>query len=502
MKKPESGRRGPELRDIARSIGAARVPEGADLERLLESGVGTTAPDWNTAVVAGVRAKAAGGDVSAARLWEEWTAGGADPDTLRHDAALAEMRARFWDNISSNFGAITVAALKHRFTHYDAYGGRGSGKSSWASLVGVRLVMEHPDIHGLVLRKVANTLRDSVFAQYQWAIGALGVADCWEEKRSPLELVYLPTGQKIMFRGPDDPLKLKSIKVPFGYVGFTHFEEKDQFAGREELRSVLQSTMRGGGKFWNIETYNPPISKDNWANRDSAETRPDRITHHSTYLDLDDPRWLGEQFLTEAALLKERDERAWRHEYGGEAVGTGGNVFENLEERALTDEEVRSFDKIFQGADWGWFPDPYAFVRLHYDRARETIFLIDELVVNKWPNERTAGWIREHGYDDAVVTCDPAEPKSVADYRAMGLPAKKAVKGPGSVDYGMKWLQKRTIVVDRARTPHAWRELTAYEYEKDRDGNWISGYPDENNHCIDAIRYALERVMRGYGSSA
>ena len=181
MKKPESGRRGPELRDIARSIGAARVPEGAVLERLLESGVGTTAPDWNTAVVAGVRAKAAGGDVSAARLWEEWTAGGADPDTLRHDAALAEMRARFWDNISSNFGAITVAALKHRFTHYDAYGGRGSGKSSWASLVGVRLVMEHPDIHGLVLRKVANTLRDSVFAQYQWAIGALGVADCWEE---------------------------------------------------------------------------------------------------------------------------------------------------------------------------------------------------------------------------------------------------------------------------------------------------------------------------------
>ncbi len=498
----ESKRRNAELKEIARTIGAVPVPEGKVKDRLLKSDVGTIDPDWNVAVVAGVRARAAAGDVNAARLWEEWIDAGMIQDGVQFDTALATMRARFWDNISSNYAEITVAALKHKYTHYDAYGGRGSGKSSWASLIGIRLIMEHPDIHGLVMRKVANTLRDSVFAQYRWAIGVLGVEDYWDEKKSPLELIYRPTGQKIMFRGTDDPLKLKSIKVPFGYLGFTHFEEKDQFAGREELRNVLQSTMRGGSVFWNIETYNPPISRDNWANLDSAEERPDRISHHSTYLELDNPEWLGEQFLNEAAILKERDERAWMHEYGGIAVGTGGNVFENIETRNITEEQVRSFDRIYQGADWGFFPDPFAFIRLHYDKARETIWLIDELVVNKWPNESTGNWIRERGYNDTIVTCDSAEPKSITDYRAMGINAKAAVKGPGSVDYGMKWLQKRTIVVDRQRTPHAYEELVSYCYEKDRNGEWISGYPDENNHVLDAMRYALERVMRARETNA
>ena len=306
-----------------------------------------------------------------------------------------------------------------------------------------------------------------------------------------------------MFRGADDPMKIKSIKVSFGYIGFTHFEEKDQFAGREELRNILQSTMRGGAVFWNFETYNPPKSRDNWANIDSAEDRPDRISHHSTYLDLDNPaEWLGEQFLDEAEVLKAKDPDAWRHEYGGEAIGTGGNVFDKLEIREITDEEIRRFDRIYQGTDWGWFPDPYAFVRLHYDAARETIYFIDEHYVNKESNEKTGRWILDHKYNDVFTTCDSAEPKSVSDYRAMGINAKDAVKGPGSVDYGMKWLQKRKIVIDKRRTPNVYEEFTHYEYEKDKNENWISGYPDANNHTIDATRYALERVFGKYGSKA
>ena len=400
--------------------------------------------------------------------------------------------------IGPAFYAVAHDVFAHGHTHYDESGGRGSLKSSFVSIVVPLLLIHNPGTHALVLRKVGNTIRDSVYAQYVWALGELGMADYWEAKVSPMELIYRPTGQKIMFRGADDPMKLKSIKVPFGYIAVTHFEEKDQFAGRAEIRTILQSTMRGGDKYWNFESYNPPISRDNWANKDSLEERPDRLCHRSTYLEA--PReWLGDQLIYEAEHLKLTNERAYQHEYLGIPVGTGGNVFENLELREITDGEVETFVHIYQGADWGWFPDPFAFIRVHYDRARETVYFIDEIYKNKLSNEESAGIIMERGYNDTFITCDSAEPKSVADYRAMRLPAKEAVKGPGSVEYGMKWLQRRTLVIDRKRTPHAYDEFVNYEYERDKDGEIISGYPDEKNHLIDATRYALERVYRRMG---
>ena len=400
--------------------------------------------------------------------------------------------------LGSAFHMLARDVFQHGHTHYDLSGGRGSLKSSCVSLLVPPLIISHPGTHALVLRKVANTIRDSVYAQYIWAIGELGMADYWTAKVQPMELIYKPTGQKIMFRGADDPMKIKSIKVPFGYIAVTHFEEKDQFAGRSEIRTILQSTMRGGSEFWNFESYNPPISRDNWANKDSLESRADRLCHKSTYLDAP-PEWLGEQFLAEAEHLKESDERAYRHEYLGEAVGTGGNVFDKLELREITDEEIKRFDRIYQGVDWGYMPDPFAFVRLHYDKARETIYLIDEIYQNKLSNEESGNLILSRGYRDAYIICDSAEPKSIADYRALGLPARAAVKGPGSVEYGMKWLQRRKIVIDRNRTPHAYDEFVNYEYERNKDGEIISGYPDERNHLIDSVRYSLEPVSRRMG---
>ena len=402
--------------------------------------------------------------------------------------------------IAPVFYGVAKDVFQHGHTHYDFSGGRGSLKSSTVSILVPLILMQkqNRNCHALVLRKVANTIRDSVYAQYIWAIGELGAAQYWEAKVSPMELIYKPTGQKIMFRGADDPMKIKSIKVPFGYIAVTHFEEKDQFAGRAEIRAITQSTMRGGSKYWNFESYNPPISRDNWANKDSLEERTDRLCHKSTYLQAP-PEWLGEQFLAEAEHLKATDERAYQHEYLGIPVGTGGNVFDNLELREITDEEMSHFDHIYQGVDYGWFPDPFAFIRLHYDRARETIYLMDEIYQHKLTNEASGNIIIQRGYKDAYITCDSAEPKSVADYRAMGLPAKAAVKGPGSVDYGMKWLQRRKIVIDRRRTPNAYEEFVNYEYERNKGGDIISGYPDANNHLIDATRYALERISRQMG---
>lgn len=401
------------------------------------------------------------------------------------------------------FYGLAHDVFRHGHTHYDLAGGRGSLKSSCVSLLVPLLLIQHPDAHALVLRKVANTIRDSVYAQYLWAIGELGMAAYWSAKVQPLELVYKPTGQKIMFRGADDPMKIKSIKVPFGYIAVTHFEEKDQFAGRAEIRTILQSTMRGGSIFWNFESYNPPLSRDNWANKDSLEQRPDRLCHHSTYLDAP-PEWLGEQFLAEAEFLRQTNERAYRHEYLGEAVGTGGNVFENLDIRPITPEERAAFDRVRCGVDWGYFPDPWAFNRCHYDAARRVLYIFDELTALRQGNRETADLLLAHGLTRAdLITADSAEPKSVADYNKFGLRCMGARKGPGSVEYSMKWLQSLVrIVIDPHTCPDTTKEFLGYEYERTRDGQIVSGYPDRDNHHIDAVRYATEPVWQVPGQGA
>ena len=145
--------------------------------------------------------------------------------------------------LGASYHGLAHDVFQHGHTHYDLSGGRGSLKSSAVSLLVPLILLTHPDTHALVLRKVGNTIRDSVYAQYIWAIGELGMAEYWDAKKTPMELIYRPTGQKIMFRGADDPMKIKSIKVPFGYIAVTHFEEKDQFAGRAEIRTILQFEM-------------------------------------------------------------------------------------------------------------------------------------------------------------------------------------------------------------------------------------------------------------------
>lgn len=404
---------------------------------------------------------------------------------------------RLTEVLGSAFWELAHDVFQHGHTHYDLSGGRGSLKSSTVSLLIPPLMIKHPDTHAAVFRKVGNTIRDSVFAQYIWAIDKLGMNELWASRTSPPELIYKPTGQRILFRGCDDPLKLKSIKVPFGYIAFTHFEEKDQFAGRDEIRNILQSTMRGGSEYWNFESYNPPITRDNWANIDSQEVRADRLTHKSTYLQVP-PEWLGDQFLAEAEYIKEKNERAYRHEYLGEAVGSGGEVFENLEIREITDEEIATFDRVRNGLDWGYYPDPFAFNRMQYNAAQRVLYIFDELTARKQGNKETAERLLAKGLTrNDRITADSAEPKSIADYNKFGLSCVGAQKGPGSVEYSMKWLQQLDkIVIDPKRCPDTAVEFQSYEYEKTRDGEIMSGYPDRNNHHIDAVRYGAEPIYR------
>lgn len=380
-------------------------------------------------------------------------------------------------------------------------GGRGSTKSTTVGMTIVELMKNNHDIHAVVCRKVGNTIKDSVYNKIKWAIGKQEFTEEFDSKLSPMEITLKSTGQKIYFRGADDPDKIKSINPEFGYIGILWFEELDQFAGPEEIRKIEQSAIRGGDLAWIFKSFNPPKTMNNWANKYVLEPKENRIVHSSTYLDVP-PEWLGQPFIDEADHLKEVNPNAYEHEYMGIANGNGGNVFEYLEIRDITDEEISRMDRIFAGVDYGWYPDAFCYLRTYYDSAREKIYLIDELYVNKWSNSKAADWIKKKGYDDYTMICDSAEPKSVNDFRDAGLPARGAIKGPGSIEYGFKFLQTKTLVIDPKRTPNAYKEITEYEYDRDKEGNVISGYPDGNDHAISALRYAYEPLFNRRGYSA
>ena len=322
--------------------------------------------------------------------------------------------------------------------------------------------------------------------------------------------------------GLDDPFKTKSIKLPFGYIGITWFEELDQYAGPNELRTVTQSTMRGGPMFWDFRTFNPPISKNNWAN-EYAETCETKMQHNTlvvrnTYLDV--PRdWLGEQFIEEAEDLKATDERAYTHEYLGIAIGTGGDVFPNVcdmdmevptprydQYGNITDEVplYQTFDHIYNGIDWGFALDPFRFVKTHFDKKHLDLYIFDEHTAVKVRNQDVFDELyneRKIIKKEELVIADSAEPKSIADFKAYGAFIRPADKGPDSVRYGIKWLQGlKHIYIDKRRCPETYKEFVNYEYEQDKDGNFISAYPDENNHSVDACRYALEKYANRKGN--
>lgn len=485
----ESYRRKKSMMELAKTI--AESPATGKAKEVLER-LGIDSEDATNAatVVGSIFKRAVEGNMQAVEKWQsltETTSDAEKPYKLPADVIGSEyvdINRRIEPNMS-----------------YVFEGGRGSLKSSYVSLKVIELLKNNRNMHACVTRQVAGTLKDSVYAQVKWAINTLGLEDEFEYKSSPLEIRYIKTGQTIYFRGLDDETKLKSIKPEFGYIGILWKEEKDQMKGADQERSVNQSVLRGGDRSYDFSSYNPPKSKSAWVNKEKLIPNEKRIVHTSNYTKAP-PEWLGPKFIDDAEHLKEVNREAYDHEYMGIPNGDGGNVFEYLEIREITDDEVSIMDRIYAGVDWGWYPDAYCYLRTAYDSDKEKIYLLDENYVNKQSNEVTAEWIKEHGYDDFTMICDSAEPKSINDYRDFGLPARGAIKGAGSVEYGFKWLQRRTIVIDPKRTPNAYKEIIEYEYDRDRDGNVVSGYPDGGDHAISALRYAYEPLFTRRGNSA
>lgn len=416
--------------------------------------------------------------------------------------------------------------LKHEKERYTFTGGRASTKSSFISIVIVVLITMFSKLNALIIRKTAKSLRHSVFEQIVWAIDKLHLRYTKERgtgfkipksEVSALPITYIRkdgTKQQIIFAGCDDPEKIKSIKVSQGYFGILWVEEKTEFTPAD-LQNVRISALRGGDMFYIFESYNPPSAARHWCNREAATYDPNRVVIHTTYLDIP-PEWLGAAILHDIEQTKATNKRAYENIYLGLATGTGRNIFENVELREITDEEIAAFDYVYNGIDWGYYPDPFAWGRMSYDAAHAILYIYDELYLYKHGNIQASNALREYleaqcldengkprfNVMDDRIEADSAESKSVNDFHAWGWNIRGAIKGAGSLEAGFKWLQGLCkIVIDPKRCPKMADEFTLYEHEIDKKtGEIMSGYPQgQPDHGMALTRYATEPIWRHAG---
>ena len=249
-----------------------------------------------------------------------------------------------------------------------------------------------------------------------------------------------------------------------------------------------QSVFRGGEFSLSFKSFNPPVDAGHWVN--ALEDKPGRFLHRSTYLELPES-WLGSRFLADAEHLRRVNPVLYEHEYLGIPVGTGERVFPNLRLGPFRAEGLRN---IVGGVDWGWWPDPWAYNRVAYDAQTRTLFVLDEDEAHRCPNRETGRRILSKSVENEVLMADSAEPKSIDEYRSLGLACRGAKKGAGSRRYGMKWLQSlNAICIDPEVCPRTAEEFRKFAYEDGR-------YPDGNDHHIDAVRYASSVFWREQSS--
>mgnify|MGYP001244476366 FL=1 len=408
----------------------------------------------------------------------------------------AAAKVRLTDIIAPSFYEVHHAVKNNEATHFLLGGGRGSTKSSFTPTEIVLGIISDPNANAIALRKVKDTLRESVYESFVWAIEKLGISHLFDCRVSPMQIIYKPTGQKIIFRGADKPIKIKSLRLRKGFFKYAWYEEADEFS-LEDIRSINQTALRGGAGYKVFYTYTPPKSRKKWVHEYKNNPPPGWFVHHSTYLDV--PReWLGEQFFIEAETLRQRNELAYRHEYLGEDVGTGGEVFRNLTMRRISDEEIAGFDRIKRGLDFGFASHPTHYAVMHFDATRRRLFIFYEIHKVGMSNRALADAIKAENKSNVRVTADSAEPRTIAELRNLGVNVVGARKGPDSVEYGIKFLQDlEEIIIDPVRCPNTAREFEGYELEPDGNGGWKEGFPDRDNHSIDAVRYALESEIRG-----
>lgn len=463
---------------------ARRFADGLDDEEITNA----------AAILAGQMSSALKGNTNAARFVVE-LAESAKPADDGHDFTLSPL------NFTSDFVEpyrVARAALdgKNGIREIISKGGRGSVKSNFWSAFAYETIRRDPKAHVVFTRRYKVDLRDSVFMQFEKTVRRMDDIDSWEFTTSPMRATYKPTGQMVMFVGCDKPISLKSMGVKFGYVKLLIHEECDEMAGVEQMDSVEDTFLRSDTPALDIKIFNPPKSKNNFMNAYTEEKQSDPATLvcHS-YYDHVPVEWLGHRFFERAEWFRVNKPDYYANNYLGEVTGTGGELFDNVEERPISDAEVEAFSHVYQGLDFG-YEHPMAFVRVAYDRETDTLTPFFESYARRSKLSTFARNLDEYKRQETI--CDSANPDKIRDLQDWdweAVAATKRWKGGGR-DAAWDWLRAvRRIVIDPARTPNLAMELRTLEFEQLRDGSFSSRYPDLGEDGVMATAYAMNRVI-------
>lgn len=401
------------------------------------------------------------------------------------------------DTVGGGYGDFWKDTKRYRVLK----GGKGSKKSATTALNCIYRLMRYPNSNLLVVRAVMNTHRDSTFAQLKWAQQKLGVGQLWHNTVSPLEMTYLPTGQKILFRGFDDVLKLASTTVSKGYLNFVWIEEAYELVSEEDFDKLDLSVPRGevpSPLFKQTTITFNPWSETHWLKKRFFDTPSDNISTYST-------NYLCNEFLdaTDRAVFERMKETNYR-KYAVAGLGewgiAEGLVFENWEVLEFDVENLGAEDgtdwmyKSFFGLDYGYTNDPTAFIAFAANPITKELFIYDEHYETKMLNSDIADMIKRKGYAKERIRADAAEPKSNDDLRRLEISRiQPSVKGRDSVINGIAQLQEYKIYV-HPRCVNTIHELGSYVWKKDKDDRGLNVPEDRDNHLMDALRYAFYDV--------
>lgn len=369
-------------------------------------------------------------------------------------------------------------------------GSRASKKSTTTAMNLIYRIMEYPESNALVVRKTYRTLLDSCFAQLKWAVNRLGVKEYFDFKLSPLEIIYKPTGQKILFRGLDDPLKVTSVTVDVGSLCFLWIEEAYEIMSESDF-DMLDESIRGEvpkGHFKQITLTFNPWNERHWIKRrffDKVDKDVLAITTNYTCNE-----WLDRSDLNVFERMKENNPRRYQVAGLGNWGIVDGLIYENFEERQFTLEDVKDY-KTVAGLDFGYTNDPTAFFIGFLDKKDSILYVWDEMYSKGLSNKKIYENIKNMGYSKEKITGDSAEPKSIDELKGYGLRIKGAKKGKDSILNGIQWIQDLKIII-HPRCNNFLTEISNYQWDKDKFGKALNRPIDDFNHLLDAMRYALE----------
>lgn len=373
-------------------------------------------------------------------------------------------------------------------------GSRASKKSTTTALNMIYRIMTYPDSNGLVIRKVFRTVKDSCFSQLKWAIHRLKVDKYWKATNSPLELTYLPTGQKILFRGLDDPLKVTSVAVDKGSLCFLWIEEAYEIMSEDDF-NMLDESIRGqvpDGLFKQITLTLNPWNDRHWIKRRFFDREDKDILAITTNYKCNE--WLDKADLKVFDEMKIHNPKRYRVAGLGEWGVVDGLVYENIEEKRFNISSLVGQERIESvfGLDFGYTNDPTALFCGLIDLKNKVIYVFDELYKKGLSNKKIYEEVEAMGHRKESIIADSAEPKSIDELRSLGLTRIRAAKkGKDSILNGIQFIQDFKLVI-HPRCVNFLTEVTNYQWAKDKFDNSINKPIDDFNHLMDAMRYAIE----------